>query len=120
MADTTPIAQGLMLWALLSLGAGVFGLWWARAPFFRAFWFMTGAWGLVDGAIAFAAWLGGGAEREALRRLLLLNAGLDLGYLALGLFLLSRREARLRGFGAAILVQGGFLLLFDLGHALGV
>lgn len=120
MVDTTPIAQGLMLWALLSLGSGILGLWWARAPFFRAFWFMTGAWGLVDGGLAFLGWLGDGAERETLRRLLLLNASLDLGYLALGLFLLSRKETRLRGFGAAVLVQGGFLLLFDLYHALRV
>jgi hypothetical protein len=120
VVDTTPIAQGLMLWALFSLGGGVLGLWWARAPFFRAFWFMTGAWGLVDGGLAFLGWLGEGAEREALRRLLLLNAGLDLGYLALGLLLFSRRQAHLRGFGAAILVQGGFLFLFDLYHALRV
>ena len=120
MVDTTPIVQGLMLWALLCLGGGVLGLWWARAPFFRAFWFMTGAWGLVDGGLAFLGWLGEGAEREALRRLLLLNAGLDLGYLALGLLLFSRRQTHLRGFGAAILVQGVFLLLFDLHHALRV
>ncbi|WP_420883008.1 DUF6992 family protein [Thermus tengchongensis] len=34
------------------------------------------------------------------------------------LLLLRGRKPQHRGFGLAILVQGGFLLAFDLGHAL--
>ncbi len=53
-----------------------------------------------------------------LRRLLLVNAALDAGYVAVGLAL---RSGRLRPGaeqdGAAVVVQGGFLLAFDLWHA---
>lgn len=51
----------------------------------------------------------------------LLNTGLDLGYMGLGLWMQERglRAAdedgtRLRGFGNAILVQGAFLFTYDL------
>lgn len=51
----------------------------------------------------------------------LLNAGLDLGYMGLGLWMQERGlrtigedGARLRGFGNAILVQGTFLFAYDL------
>ena len=58
------------------------------------------------------------AQAHALRRLLWLNAGLDLLYLALGWRLAQAAigSAR-RGHGLGILAQGGFLLLFDLLHA---
>jgi hypothetical protein len=51
-----------------------------------------------------------------LRRVLLLNAGLDVGYLAAGAALVLAPAARargLRGDGLAVLVQGGFLLVLD-------
>ncbi|HAW94950.1 MAG: hypothetical protein CMJ33_11030 [Phycisphaerae bacterium] len=51
---------------------------------------------------------------DAFRRLLAINGGLDLLYLTTGVILVTRRDVIARGFGAAILVQGGFLLLFDL------
>ncbi|TBH21569.1 DUF6992 family protein [Thermus thermamylovorans] len=111
------LAQGLLLWGLLSLGAALFGLWWAQSPFWRGFFFMNGAWGLVDGALGLYA-LGQEAPGN-LREILLLNAGLDVLYLLAGALLFLRgRKAPHRGFGLAILVQGGFLLAFDLGHAL--
>lgn len=51
----------------------------------------------------------------------LLNTGLDLGYMGLGLWMQERGlrttgedGARLRGFGNAILVQGAFLFAYDL------
>ena len=90
----------------------------------RGFGRQTAAWGLVGGAVALV-----GARRQAagrttgaarLRRVLLVNAGLDVGYLAAGALLL--RRASLRGDGAAVLVQGAFLLWLDataarrLGH----
>lgn len=50
---------------------------------------------------------------------LLLNAGLDVGYILGGLYLTERarnpekRQEMLRGFGQSVMMQGGFLLLFD-------
>lgn len=52
--------------------------------------------------------------------LFLLNAGLDVGYIATGYYLRARaglphelRPARQIGFGRSLAVQGGFLLVFD-------
>ena len=82
-------------------------------------------WGAVDGALAARGLLRAPdrrrdpCERAArLRRLLLVNSGLDVGYLALGAALRSRRlGAARRGDGGAVLVQGAFLLGLDLWHA---
>ena len=56
-------------------------------------------------------------DREArnLRRLLRINAGLDIGYMAGGLAMLLRPASgpRARGTGLGILVQGAFLFAFD-------
>ena len=62
------------------------------------------AWALIDPV----------TDTEEFRRLLAINGGLDLLYLATGAILATRRDRLARGFGTAILVQGGFLLLFDL------
>ena len=87
----------------------------AADPRTRGFGRQTAAWGAVDGAIALV-----GARRQAagrstdprrLRRVLLVNAGLDVGYLALGAGLAGR--PRWRGDGVAVLVQGAFLLWLD-------
>lgn len=53
--------------------------------------------------------------------LYLFNAGLDVAYLATGLYLQERansrptprRQQQLRGYGRSVLLQGGFLLAFD-------
>lgn len=48
------------------------------------------------------------------------NAGLDVGYVLGGLYLTERAKSaaknpeRLRGFGQSIVLQGGFLFVFDL------
>ena len=81
----------------------------------RGFGRQTAVWGAVDGLIAY-----GGARRRArtgptdparLRKVLLLNAGLDVGYLVTGAWLVQR--TRWRGDGAAVLLQGAFLLVLD-------
>ena len=61
-------------------------------------------------------------EWRTLRRVLLLNAALDVGYVALGLAAVRRGRASpsrrgLAGHGAAVVLQGGFLLVFDAVHA---
>lgn len=57
-------------------------------------------------------------EQQKLEKLLLLNSGLDLAYIATGLYL-KERGTRLGkdqgiGFGNSLLLQGAFLLVFDL------
>jgi hypothetical protein len=88
------------------------------------------AWGAIDGAIALAGrWFnqrkagqdGTAQEIDSLRRLLLVNAGLDVFYVAGGLALAVRRgqdDPYWRGVGLGIVAQGGFLLAFDLWHGL--
>lgn len=56
---------------------------------------------------------------NSLQNLLLLNAGLDAAYIATGFYLKERAKKsssseRLRGYGNSLLLQGGFLLLFDV------
>ena len=90
-------------------------------------------WGAVDLVIAgLGAYRGRGAqspeELRKLHRILKINAGADVGYLAGGLLMLSRSRdiaerlpradaETVRGDGAGILVQGGFLLLLDTVYA---
>lgn len=57
-------------------------------------------------------------EQQKLEKILLLNSGLDLAYIATGLYL-KERGARLNseqsaGFGNSLILQGAFLLVFDL------
>ena len=57
------------------------------------------------------------------QKILLFNAGLDVGYMLGGAYLIERskntplekKPERLKGFGQSIVVQGAFLFLFDLG-----
>ncbi len=57
-------------------------------------------------------------EQQQLEKILLLNTGLDFGYLATGLYLRERgvrlNNDRTKGYGGSLILQGGFLLVFDL------
>jgi hypothetical protein len=106
------LTSALGRWAAGSVAAGALL---SVPPQTRGFGRQTLAWGAIDGAIARV-----GARRRAargatdpdrLRRVLLVNAGLDVGYLAAGAWLV--RDGRWRGDGAAVLVQGAFLLVLD-------
>ncbi len=63
-------------------------------------------------------------EHYTLQKSLLLNTGLDIAYVTSGLWLLDKskteitplRSNRFRGFGQAVVIQGGFLLVFDLAN----
>ena len=96
---------------------------------------MNVGWGAINLALAGASYLGtrraarqpvtdrAGNVRSQLRteNLYLFNAGLDVAYLATGVYLLekgrnptaSSSSERWRGYGQSLLLQGGFLLLFD-------
>jgi hypothetical protein len=56
-------------------------------------------------------------NQQSITKILWLNFGLDLGYIACGFFLIERglRKTKLRlvGFGKSIVIQGIFLLIFD-------
>jgi hypothetical protein len=106
------LTRVLGTWAAASTAVGA-AL--AISPRTRGFGRQTAVWGAVDGAIALV-----GARRRAargptdparLRRVLLVNAALDVGYLAAAAWLL--RDGRWRGDGAAVAVQGAFLLALD-------
>lgn len=58
-------------------------------------------------------------DYTSLQSFLLLNAGLDVAYIMTGFYLKERAKSsssseRLRGYGNSLLLQGGFLLLFDV------
>ena len=59
-------------------------------------------------------------EQHKLQKILLFNAGLDVGYMLGGVYLMERAKTaenkpeRLKGFGRSILLQGGFLFVFDI------
>ncbi|GAB4016666.1 DUF6992 family protein [Spirosoma koreense] len=59
-------------------------------------------------------------KHENMKQLLLINAGLDVAYVLGGAYLQERANShpdkadQLRGYGKSIMVQGGFLLAFDL------
>lgn len=140
------IASQLKTWGLGSIIAGSaialgsqVGPSAIRGRGFRAFGIQTAAWGAVDLAIAvFGEMRRRGRletvdpaepavvvqEARNLRRILLVNAGLDVGYVTFGALGLARglrqselRDSALAGHSAAVLVQGLFLLGFDAGHA---
>ena len=56
--------------------------------------------------------------QHGIEKILLLNAGLDVGYVAFGLYLMQLREGQFAasypGWGRSLVVQGGFLFAFDL------
>ena len=56
--------------------------------------------------------------QHSIEKILLLNAGLDGGYMAFGLYLMQLKEGRFAesypGWGRSLVLQGSFLLAFDL------
>ena len=58
-------------------------------------------------------------EQQKMEKILLFNAGLDIGYILGGLYMIERSKRsdsqRLKGFGQSVVLQGAFLFIFDLG-----
>jgi hypothetical protein len=123
----------LQNWGLASVLLGVFAAK-MRDPLPRQFGLQAATWGAIDAGLAIFG--RGQARRKAQRRaqgelsdeklvremrtfrsILLVNAALDVGYIAIGLWLIraapeDKRRAR-QGMGSGIVVQGAFLLLYD-------
>ena len=118
-------------WAVTNIGVGLVG----RANTTgstRRFHEMNAIWNVVNLGIAgfgYYSALREPAAGQALaamtadnnfQKILLFNAGLDVGYVLGGLYLTERARRpdadtdRLKGYGRAVMLQGGFLLAFDL------
>ena len=123
------LASVLVGAALLLTPERTFG---ALAPVAFGFGLQCLLWGAIDGVIASIGAFdlrrrhAAGEPHDAaatrafgrrLRRLLRLNAGLDVLYVAVGLALLALwRTPEGLGHGLGVVVQGGFLLVFDAWH----
>ena len=125
------LSQRLLRWSQLSMIGGAV-LWLSGRSFWQGFGSQAVGWGAVDAGIAHigrranrrkqddpAANMPAALAQEAasLRRLLWINAALDILYMLGGLRLARRTSAKWRGHGWGIIFQGGFLFLFDLVHA---
>ncbi|MCS6829372.1 MAG: hypothetical protein NZ749_01895 [bacterium] len=119
----------LSVWSLLSVFiGGIIAVLSPVGSFWSAFGVMNAVWGLVNLLIASFGFYGvmkkirsglrdEQEERMRLLRLLRVNAFLDVGYVAAGVgMVLWGKTPLLQGFGWGIILQGGFLLLFDTWH----
>jgi hypothetical protein len=123
-------------WSAVNLVAGtVFGFT-ADDPTVAAFHQMNAGWNIVNAALAVPGLVGAQrdlarvpsgrtvseirTEQNRLEDILLFNAGIDVGYMMAGAYLIERSRrggsdaAMLDGFGRSLLLQGGFLFVFDL------
>jgi hypothetical protein len=117
-------------WAAGNLTTGLYGRFTHQGQQ-KYFHEMNAAWNLVNAGIAGLGWLGSSKTQplpvsEALRQhqrienLYLINSGLDLLYITSGIIMIHQSSHypahadRLRGYGQSIILQGTFLLLFDL------
>ena len=130
------LTRRLLIWSALSGLVSVLTFF-SDNPFLRGLGIQFFAWGVIDGAIAvFGARASakkklnvqglGSAEFEAkealwLSRILWVNTGLDVLYILGGIWLMQTWGANSplwQGHGVGIIIQGGFLFLFDLYHAI--
>ncbi|MEM1423407.1 MAG: hypothetical protein AAGH64_05320 [Planctomycetota bacterium] len=110
-----PFLSVLLGWSVLWCAAAILALWLTDGrTATRGFFFMSGLWACVNAGIVAFSLVNPPDDSAELARLLLINAALDVGYLAIGLVMLTRKKPVLKGFGAAIILQGLFLLVFDL------
>lgn len=124
------IGPQLATWSLISMASGA-ALLAVGTPLWQAFGVQAVAWGAIDGVIAWFGMRDHRAKRQRLgtagsswhaevvkvRRILLLNVWLDVGYVTVGvlLTLFDASDVRL-GHGIGVLLQGAFLLFFDAWH----
>ncbi len=129
------LARRLLIWSVPSVLLGLFLLLLGDS-FWQAFGIQAVAWGVIDALIALGGRWQSGRHRTALgvtpdpdrlrkegaklKRVLWINSGLDLLYIAAGIVLalvLGRGNPNWLGHGWGVIVQGTFLLVFDLIHA---
>ena len=127
------VSQRLLQWAGVNIVSGL--LLQRMNPFWRGLGSQATGWGLVNAAIGLFGLISRdqriagisnpgeievrAEESRKLGRLLWINAGLDVLYI-LGGWLWSRSDGknqRRRGEGVGVMIQGLFLLVFDIVHA---
>ena len=126
------IGRQLLAWGGLNIALGLC-LWWG-SPLWQGIGLQAAVWGAVN--ILIALWGQRSLQRKLaslsdpvslqretarVRRLLLINAGLDVVYVLAGvtvILTLGPGGAFALGNGWGIVIQGGFLLFFDLWHGL--
>ena len=124
------LTRRLLGWSLFSITAG-FPLWLDTHRPIKNVGQQFLAWGVIDALIAIfgqrsaerkIAREGQSPELDAqqtrlLKKALWFNTGLDIGYILGGAWLFSQDEETKQGHGIGVMIQGGFLFLFDLYHA---
>ena len=128
------VSKRLMTWSLFSIGAGLIMR--KSNPFWKSVGNQFITWGAIDAMIALGGDIGTrnriadmenpglpeikAKESRNLGRILWINAGLDVLYILFGRFLMRRDKGncQTKGNGFGIIIQGGFLLIFDVIHAL--
>lgn len=121
----TLLGRVLLCWGSLSIALGAAAQA-SRDPFVKQVGLQALAWGAIDAVLAFFGLRGARqkqaeradpvAEARRFRLIVLANALLDLGYIAGGLTLVRGAKGRPEraGMGVGIIIQGAFLLLFDV------
>jgi hypothetical protein len=132
----TSLSRRLLLWSITSILGGLI-LQIPRSRFANGMGIQFSAWGLIDAIIAVfgdraakqraASLLDPLAkdivdrESHKLHKILLVNTGLDIGYMLGGSALSltkGKSDPGWRGHGIGIIIQGAFLFFFDLAHVL--
>lgn len=116
-------------WAIANIAIGSVGFYKTKGAT-KYFHQMNILWNVVNFGIATAGFYGvkeasnkqysvsqSISEQRKTERILLINAGLDVAYMAGGWYLnrrgISKSSDRLHGYGSTVILQGAFLLLFD-------
>ena len=114
-------------WGIANIATGIVGTSNSAGGSNKYFYKMTTIWGAANLGVAILGYLQNTntklyesktlKEQQKIERTFLINGGLDVAYLGVGLYLKNRGDNqnsdKLKGYGSAILVQSAFLLLFD-------
>lgn len=126
---TTTGMKVLGSWAVANVAVGATG--WATAHgSAKYFYKMNTFWGGINLGAALLGYSGAQKnkgkqftaaetikEQKKIEKIFLINGGLDVAYIATGIYLGHRgdtkNDEKLRGYGTSVILQGSFLLLFD-------
>lgn len=117
-------------WGVANLGVGAVGWSSSTSPTSRYFFQMNVVWGAVDFGTALLGYAGTQKyknkkltaaeileQQNRMEKIFLINEGLDVVYIGAGAYLKLAGDHRnspiMKGYGSAVLLQGGFLLVFD-------
>jgi hypothetical protein len=129
-------AMGVLAgWSAINLLAGTTLSFVTDDPVLRGFHQMNAGWNLVNAGLAIPGLISSAGrlasppesdlaaslqQQNSIEDVLLFNAGIDIAYMMSGLYLIERSRrgepgaGQLEGFGYSLLLQGGFLFVFDL------